>query len=85
MQGIVYFDSAVLGWRPVVGKWLTDREDQEGKCLLKYFEQIMDSVVEFVLHKSGYVHIHQHANALSLQLAHLACQQATQLAMQRLS
>lgn len=54
MQGIVYFDSAVLGWRPVVGKWLADREEQEAKCLLKYFEQIMDSVMEFVLHKSGY-------------------------------
>jgi hypothetical protein len=51
----VYFDSSVLGWRPVVGRWLTQREDREAKCLLKHFERIMDSVVEFVLHKSGYV------------------------------
>lgn len=55
IQGIVYFDSAVLGWRPVVSTWLADREQPESQCLLKYFEQIADSVVEFVLHKSGYV------------------------------
>ena len=54
IQGIVYFDSAVLGWRPVVKRWLTDRDEHESKCLRKYFEQIMDSILEFVLHKTGY-------------------------------
>lgn len=53
IQGVVYFDSAVLGWRPVVGRWLSGRDKRESQCMLKDFEQIMDSVVEFVLIKSG--------------------------------
>ena len=50
----MYFDANVLGWRPVVQAWLAGRNPREAKCLLKYFEQIMDSVVEFVMHKLGY-------------------------------
>ncbi len=51
----MYFDSAVLGWRAVVSTWLSGKNQQEAQCLLKYFEQSMDSIVDFVLHKSGYV------------------------------
>lgn len=54
LQGIVYFDSNVLGWRPCVGSWLAGRNEQEAQCVVKYFEQIMDVIVEFVLHKTGY-------------------------------
>ena len=53
VQGIVYFGSDVLGWRPVVKAWLSDKNQRESQCLHKYFEQTVDSIAEFVLQKSG--------------------------------
>lgn len=37
-----------------MGSWLAGRNEQEAQCVVKYFEQIMDVIVEFVLHKTGY-------------------------------
>ncbi len=53
-QGIVYFDTNVLGWKPVVEVWLSIRNPQEAQCLRKYFQQIMDSIVDYFTHKSRY-------------------------------
>ena len=50
---MLYFDSGVLGWRPVVEAWRATRSMQESQYLKKYFEQIMDPVVEFILNKAG--------------------------------
>ena len=63
LQGVVYFDSGVLGWRPVVGAWLATRSPNEAQCLNKYFGQIMDQVVDFVLQKAGYIIIARVFNA----------------------
>lgn len=35
--------------------WLSGRNQRESQCLLKYFEQTVDSIADFVLHKSGYI------------------------------
>lgn len=51
----MYFDADVLGWRAIVEAWLTNRSPQEVQCLQKYFHQITDSIVDFVIHKSEYV------------------------------
>ena len=50
---MLYFDSGVLGWRPVVEAWRATRNVQESQCLKKYFEQVMDSIVDFILNKAG--------------------------------
>ena len=43
----------MLGWRPVVKSWLKKRNIREAQTLLKYFQQIMDEVVEYIVHKVG--------------------------------
>ncbi len=52
-QGVVYFDSCVLGWRCVFKRWCANRSSQEGDTLTKYLGEVMDPIVEFVLIKSG--------------------------------
>ena len=49
----MYFDCGVLGWRPVVEAWCETRTMQEAQCLKKYFEQVMDPIVDFLLNKAG--------------------------------
>ena len=49
----MYFGTDVLGWRPVVTAWLSQRGPREAHTLLKYFEKIMDIVVEYIGNKVG--------------------------------
>ncbi len=52
-QGIVYFGPDVLGWRTIVKAWLRNRSNREAQTLMKYFEKIMDQVVDYIVIKVG--------------------------------
>ena len=41
----------------MVEVWRAKRSVQESQCLKKYFEQVMDPIVDFILNKAGWVHV----------------------------
>ncbi|CAL1527205.1 unnamed protein product [Lymnaea stagnalis] len=47
--GILYLDSDVVGWKPIVKAWLDTRSPLEVHVLQKAFQKTLDPIVNFVL------------------------------------
>ena len=50
LQGLVYIDKNVLGWRPLAKAWLDQRNADERRVLEKAFDKTLDAVCNFVFH-----------------------------------
>ena len=50
-QGVVYFGSDVLSWKPLIEVWLRSRHGNERVCLRKQFPVFLDPVTDIVCGK----------------------------------
>ena len=55
LQGLVYVDKHVLGWRPLAQSWLEGRSKEEILVLQKVFNKTLDPICAFVFNESRYV------------------------------
>ncbi|KAL5457324.1 hypothetical protein EMCRGX_G034572 [Ephydatia muelleri] len=69
--GIVCFDAAVLGWKPVASAWLARRTEHEVQCLEKFLNTIMDPISDFVLNKSSHRPVPSEVGLFETCLAYL--------------
>ena len=55
LQGLVYVDKQILGWRPLAQAWLEGRSKEEVLVLQKAFNKTLDPVCAFVFNESRFV------------------------------